>query len=47
MDTVSFQVAGERFLALVKQPIRQGRIYTADMPDKYIAAVVIDQLEKG
>lgn len=48
MDTVSFQVSGERILVLAEQPIRNlGREYTADLADRHMVDSVTNQLTEG
>lgn len=48
LDSISFQVAGERIPVLAGQPIRSlGRDYTADLTDRHMADAVTNQLKEG
>lgn len=48
VDTISFQVSGERIPVHSEQPIRSfGREYSAELTDKHMATTVITQLKDG
>ncbi|CAL8271355.1 unnamed protein product [Merluccius merluccius] len=47
-NNISFSVNGEKIPLLVDQPVRSlERLYTADLSDKHMAAIVTSQLSDG